>query len=80
MNNENLNYKVSILSSYTSDDDQIIRTKAVCPNCGKTASLVVGGTPIDIRLEQFHCDNCHCTFITADGRFTRFGVLNTEYW
>lgn len=77
--NENFNFKPKIISSYTYGD-QIIRTKAICPNCGNTASLIVGGTPIDVRFEQFHCDKCHCTFITADGKFSRFGVLNTEYW
>ena len=71
--------KIKILK--TSDfNGEKVTDEAICPQCDETAHLIVGGTRLGLRLEQMHCNECHCTFVLANGRFTRFGVLNTEYW
>lgn len=42
--------------------------------CGHQARLVAGIDMFD-RYEQFHCDKCHHTFVTRNGRYLREGVL-----
>lgn len=51
--------------------------KKECPACGKRkGEFVAGYTPMDIRLEQWHCYECHYTWIqTSNGRFIREGIL-----
>ena len=51
----------------------------ICPECGeKMAHSVAGRTLSDIgRIEQFHCDNCHYTWVGyPSGKFIREGVLH----
>lgn len=54
----------------------------VCPECGqKMAHSVAGQTMSDIgRIEQFHCDNCHYTWVGyQSGKFIREGVLHSSW-
>ena len=54
----------------------------VCPKCGnKMAHAVSGKTLSDIgRIEQFHCDGCHYTWVGyPSGLKIREGVLMSEW-
>ena len=42
--------------------------------CGHQASFVAGMDMFD-RYEQYHCDKCHNTFVTRNGRYLREGIL-----
>lgn len=47
-----------------------------CKQCGADASFVAGMSVMERRLEQFHCPQCHFTFICEhNGKFVREGVL-----
>lgn len=50
-----------------------------CPKCKKdTARFIQGVTKLD-RIEQYHCDECHYTFITnAYGKFIREGYIKED--
>ena len=74
-----------IVVSFTSEhidiarDNIYQRSLRVCPECGKKmAHSVAGRTLSDIgRIEQFHCDNCHYTWVGyPSGKFIREGVLH----
>lgn len=53
----------------------VIQEKRKCPNCGKTAEFGSGISFLGDRFEQFHCYDCHYTFVTMNGKFLREGVL-----
>ena len=47
-----------------------------CEKCGGEAEFVAGLNTFDRKLNQFHCPECHFTFICVGfGRFVREGVL-----
>ena len=43
--------------------------------CGHQASFIAGLSLFENRYEQYHCDKCHRTFITRNGRYIREGTL-----
>ena len=49
----------------------------VCPECGeREAHMVSGQEAFGERIEQFHCQNCHYTWVGyPNGEFIREGVL-----
>ena len=53
----------------------------ICPKCGEKMALsVTGSNQGDRRVEQFHCDGCHYTWIGhPNGEFIREGVLHSSY-
>ena len=47
-----------------------------CEKCGAEARLVNGVTTFDRKLHQYHCPECHYTFVCVGaGKFLREGTL-----
>lgn len=57
------------------------RSLRTCPECGKTMAYAVSGTcAFGEEVHQFHCQNCHYTWVGhPNGEFIREGVLLSRY-
>ena len=76
-----------IVVNFTYEDLKIARNNIyerslrVCPECGERKAYATDSQAIwDRELHQFHCQNCHYTWIGhPNGEFIREGVLLSDW-